>query len=68
LHQVVNTRCNKRQADIAGESSGEAQNNSERVIQENAWIEIIDEDNRILADQKDRAVGVTGESVAAESA
>jgi hypothetical protein len=68
LRRVVNTRCNKRRADVAAEGSGEAQNNSERAIQEDAWIKAVDEDNRILADRKDRAAGIAGESAAAEHA
>jgi hypothetical protein len=68
LRRVINVRCNKRRADVAAEGSGETQNNSERTIQEDAWIEVIDEDNRILADRKDRAAGVIGESIAAENA
>jgi hypothetical protein len=35
---------------MAAEGSGEAQNNSERAIQEDALINVVDEDNRILAD------------------
>lgn len=68
MRRVVKARCDKRRADVVGEGSSEAQNTSERAIQEDAWIEVVDEDDRVLADRKDRVVGVAGESAAAESA
>jgi len=47
---------------VSNEGTGEVDNDTERTIQEDAWIAVEDEENRLVRDRKDRAVHVDGES------
>jgi hypothetical protein len=68
LRRVVKSRISKRKSDIEGEGTGEVHNDTERSIQEDAWIQVVDEEDRLVADRKALAVSVAGESAAAETA
>jgi len=65
---VVRARIQKRRSDLEGEGTREVHNKSEWSIQENAWIQVVDEEDRLLADRKELAIAVTRESIAAEEA
>jgi hypothetical protein len=64
LRRVVQSRIALRRNYLAGLGSGEADNESERSIQEDAWIEVLDEEDRLIKDRKARSARVTGESSA----
>jgi len=68
LRRVVRARILKQKSDFEGEGTREVHNDTEQSIQEDAWIQVVDEEDRLLADRKELAVAVTRESLAAETA
>ncbi|OAF61001.1 hypothetical protein VC83_02580 [Pseudogymnoascus destructans] len=68
VHRIVKLRIDRRRQALKEEKTGTTEGpESEASVQEDAWIAVLDEENRVAQDRKDRAAGQQAESSASQA-
>lgn len=68
VRRIVKLRIDRRRQALKEEKTGTTEGlESEASVQEDAWIAVLDEENRVAQDRKDRAAGQQAESSASQA-
>jgi hypothetical protein len=68
VRRIVKLRIDRRRQALEEDKTGTTEGpESEASVQEDAWIAVLDEENRVVQDRKDRAAGQQAESSASQA-